>query len=78
MSPPLTSLFIENLQNPRWEDYEYTYGYANNRFGYWGNGFTTRELDGRDTTWYYGLLEEHKDEQPDYSDLRPIYSQMFI
>lgn len=64
------------MRNPRWEDYDYTYGYANNRFGYWGNGFTMRELDGRDTTFYYGHLEEHKDEQPDYSDIRPLYSQM--
>lgn len=43
------------------------------RFGYWGNGFTLRELDGRDTTFYYGLLNG-KDEQPDYSDIRPLYT----
>lgn len=63
------------MENPRWEDYDYTYGYANNRFGYWGNGFTMREQDGRDNTWYWGLLDG-KDEMPDYSDVRPLYSQM--
>lgn len=65
------------------------------RFGYLGNGFTMREVDGRgnysalarasctdlpstgilDTTFYYGLLDG-KDEQPDYSDLRPMYAWM--
>ncbi|KAE9408295.1 FAD/NAD-P-binding domain-containing protein [Gymnopus androsaceus JB14] len=68
-------LFIELLTNPRWEDWDYEYGYAGNRFGYLGNGFTMREVDGRDTTFYYGLLDG-KDEQPDYSDLRPMYAWM--
>lgn len=40
-------LFIELLNNMRWEDWEYEYGYAGNRFGYLGNGFTQREKDGR-------------------------------
>jgi hypothetical protein len=40
-------LFIELLNNIRWEDWEYEYGYAGNRFGYLGNGFTQREKDGR-------------------------------
>ncbi|KAK9898968.1 FAD/NAD-P-binding domain-containing protein [Cystobasidium minutum MCA 4210] len=75
MHPGNRILFIEQMENPRWEDYDYTYGYANNRFGCWGNGFTIREEDGRDTTWYYGLLE-NTDTQPDYSDIRPMYSQM--
>ncbi|KAJ7796872.1 FAD/NAD-P-binding domain-containing protein [Mycena olivaceomarginata] len=66
-------LFIELLNNIRWEDWEYEYGYAGNRFGYLGNGFTQREKDGRDTTFYYGLLDG-KDEQPDYSDIRPLYA----
>ncbi|KAJ7771566.1 FAD/NAD-P-binding domain-containing protein, partial [Mycena metata] len=65
-------LFIELLGNLRWEDWDYEYGYAGNRFGYLGNGFTRREKDGRDTTFYYGFLDG-KDEQPDYSDIRPLY-----
>jgi hypothetical protein len=40
-------LFIELLTNLRWEDWDYEYGYAGNRFGYLGNGFTRREKDGR-------------------------------
>ncbi|KAJ7243363.1 FAD/NAD-P-binding domain-containing protein [Mycena haematopus] len=66
-------LFIELLNNIRWEDWEYEYGYAGNRFGYLGSGFTEREKDGRDTTFYYGFLDG-KDEQPDYSDIRPLYA----
>lgn len=74
MFPGNRILFIELLTNPRWEDWDYEYGYAGNRFGYWGNGFTMRELDGRDTTFYYGLLEDHVDEQPDYEDVRALYA----
>ncbi|EIM90702.1 FAD/NAD-P-binding domain-containing protein [Stereum hirsutum FP-91666 SS1] len=73
MFPGNRILMIEMLNNFRWEDWDYEYGYAGNRFGYWGNGFTSRELDGRDTTFYYGLLNG-KDEQPDYSDIRPLYT----
>ncbi|KAJ7221713.1 FAD/NAD-P-binding domain-containing protein [Mycena pura] len=64
-------LFMELLANIRWEDWDYEYGYAGNRFGYLGNGFTRREKDGRD--FYYGLLNG-MDEQPDYSDIRPLYA----
>ncbi|KAJ7184393.1 FAD/NAD-P-binding domain-containing protein [Mycena filopes] len=67
-------LFIELLRDLRWEDWDYEYGYAGNRFGYLGNGFTRREKDGRDTTFYYGFLNG-KDEQPDYSDIRPLYAR---
>ncbi|KAJ7632121.1 FAD/NAD-P-binding domain-containing protein [Roridomyces roridus] len=66
-------LFMELLANIRWEDWDYEYGYAGNRFGYMGNGFTEREKDGRDTTFYYGFLEG-KDEQPDYEDIRHLYA----
>ncbi|KAJ7184364.1 FAD/NAD-P-binding domain-containing protein [Mycena filopes] len=66
-------LFMELLTNLRWEDWDYEYGYAGNRFGYLGTGFTRRETDGRDTTFYYGFLDD-KDEQPDYSDIRPLYA----
>ncbi|KAJ7043072.1 FAD/NAD-P-binding domain-containing protein [Mycena alexandri] len=66
-------LFMELLTNLRWEDWNYEYGYAGNRFGYLGTGFTQREKDGRDTTFYYGFLDG-KDEQPDYSDIRPLYA----
>ncbi|GAW04396.1 FAD NAD-P-binding domain-containing protein [Lentinula edodes] len=75
MIPGNRVLFIELLTNPRWEDWDYEYGYAQNRFGYLGNGFTMREVDGRDTTFYYGLLDD-KDEQPDYTDLRATYAWM--
>ncbi|KAJ7677213.1 FAD/NAD-P-binding domain-containing protein [Mycena rosella] len=66
-------LFMELLTNLRWEDWDYEYGYAGNRFGYFGSGFTRREKDGRDSTFYYGFLDG-KDEQPDYSDIRPLYT----
>ncbi|KAJ7063538.1 FAD/NAD-P-binding domain-containing protein [Mycena amicta] len=66
-------LFFELLTNLRWEDWEYEYGYAGNRFGHLGNGFTSRDSDGRDTTFYYGFLDG-TDEQPDYSEMRRLYA----
>ncbi|KAL4934075.1 flavin-containing monooxygenase [Aspergillus undulatus] len=58
--------FFETMNNPRWEDYNLTYT-SSNRFGYLGNGFTAREQDGRDLTWYLGLLDG-EDLQPELPD----------
>ena len=53
------------LQNVRFEDYEIEY-WSGNAFNYLGDGFEVRDYDGRDLTWYYGLLHD-EDKQP--SDL---------
>ncbi|TVY48521.1 putative sterigmatocystin biosynthesis monooxygenase [Lachnellula occidentalis] len=53
--------FFENMLKPRWEDYHLQTA-RKNRFAYLGNGFSAREFDGRDLSWYLGLLEG-KDEQ---------------
>lgn len=53
--------FFENMQRARWEDYELQTA-NKNRFHYLGNGFSAREFDGRDLSWYLGLLGG-KDEQ---------------
>ncbi|THX19357.1 FAD/NAD(P)-binding domain-containing protein [Aureobasidium pullulans] len=46
-------------REPRWEDWEYTYVRPENRFAYWGNGWTRRELDpDSDTTAHLKLPEE--------------------
>lgn len=58
--------FFETINTPRWEDYELKYT-TTNRFGYWGNGFAVREQDGRDLSWYLGLLDG-VDEQPALPD----------
>ncbi|TEA10419.1 FAD-binding monooxygenase moxY [Colletotrichum sidae] len=58
--------FFETIATPRWEDYDLAYT-TSNRFGYWGNGFAARETDGRDLTWYLGLLDG-LDEQPALPD----------
>ncbi|KAL4819975.1 hypothetical protein BDW67DRAFT_181685 [Aspergillus spinulosporus] len=58
--------FFETMKNPRWEDYNLTYT-TTNRFGYLGNGFAARESDGRDLTWYLGLLGD-EDVQPELKD----------
>lgn len=53
--------FFENMLKPRWEDYKIK-TQNKNRFHYLGNGFSAREFDGRDLSWYLGLLDG-KDEQ---------------
>lgn len=57
--------FIEMLQ-PRYEDFEIEYE-KKNRYYFMGNGFSSREIDGRDATWYFGLLDG-QDKQPDYTE----------
>lgn len=46
--------FFHMLEGFRGEDWEYVYDApSQNRFGYLGNGFSTKELDpGFDSTWY--------------------------
>jgi hypothetical protein len=48
--------FFENMLKPRWEDYVLKTK-NRNRFHYLGNGFSAREFDGRDLSWYLGLLD---------------------
>jgi hypothetical protein len=47
--------FFDMLERFRGEDWEFVYegaGGRGNRFGYLGNGFSRREVEGGDTTWY--------------------------
>lgn len=60
--------FMEAIENPRWEDYNFTW-WNDNRFAFLGNGFSIRESDGRDITYYLGCLDENgEDDQPDYDE----------
>ncbi|WVR07069.1 hypothetical protein IAU60_004108 [Kwoniella sp. DSM 27419] len=43
--------FFSMLMDPRYEDFKYTY-WNKNRFAYLGNGYTLREIEGRNDTWY--------------------------
>ncbi|KAL8283247.1 hypothetical protein RQP46_006025 [Phenoliferia psychrophenolica] len=49
--------FIDSLEDPRWEDYEYTQ-MDKNRYEYLGNGFTQLEVDGGDRTTNLGRLTD--------------------
>ncbi|KAI8396552.1 hypothetical protein FOFC_21100 [Fusarium oxysporum] len=40
------------LQEPRWEDWEWTSVSKANRFDYLGNGYSTWEESGKDISWY--------------------------
>lgn len=59
--------FFEVMNKVRWEDYDLKFA-EKNRFTYLANGFAQREFDGRDLSWYIGLLEGGKDAQPEYTD----------
>lgn len=60
--------FLHLMQKVRYEDYEIEY-FDENRFAFLGNGFDTREFDGRDITNYLGNLDEQgRDIQPQYGD----------
>lgn len=54
LHPGSRAHFFHMLETVRGEDFEYTYdGGRRNRFGYLGNGFSSRELEeGVDVTWY--------------------------
>ncbi|KAI0151390.1 hypothetical protein BJ166DRAFT_486103 [Pestalotiopsis sp. NC0098] len=44
--------FFHMLESFRGEDWEYVYRTSSNRFSYLGNGFSIKEFDGSDSTWY--------------------------
>jgi hypothetical protein len=44
--------FFHMLERFRGEDWEYVHYNNQNRFSYLGNGLSTKELDGSDSTWY--------------------------
>lgn len=58
--------FFDLLGTPRYEDYDIQY-MSNNQWEFLGNGFSIREFDGRDTTYWMGLLDG-KDRQPHYNE----------
>ena len=62
-------------RNPRWEDWEWTYGpETKNRFAYFGNGRTSEELPG-DADAHPDLVKYLK--RPDSIDLRIYHEEWF-
>lgn len=65
---------MELIEHPRYEDYRIEYK-AMNRWAFLGNGFSTRDYDGRDVTWFWGLVDGNdKQEQYDlqWKDGTPV------
>ncbi|CAK7206931.1 hypothetical protein SEUCBS139899_009738 [Sporothrix eucalyptigena] len=58
--------FFQLMKTPRYEDYEFDY-LSTNQWAFLGNGFHVREFDGRDTTYWMGLLGG-QDKQPDFNE----------
>lgn len=56
MFPGSRLLYMDMLRHPRFEDFDIRYCNGLNRWQFLGNGFSTREFDGRDFTNYWGLL----------------------
>jgi len=57
MWPGTRLVYFGMLKEPRYEDYTIQYQ-SINRFEFMGNGFSTKEYDGSDLSWYLGT-EEH-------------------
>jgi hypothetical protein len=55
---------MELIDSPRFEDYEITY-HGKNRWGFLGNGWSIRDYDGSDITWFWGLVDG-KDTKEEY------------
>lgn len=64
--------FLHLLKEVRWEDYEIERWDKGNRFAFLGNGFDTRESDGRDVTDYLGGLDEGG------RDVQPVYGEELV
>jgi hypothetical protein len=56
MWPGSRLLYFELLAQPRYEDYDIEYR-GGNPFGFLGNGFTTREYNGSDLSYYLGTKD---------------------
>lgn len=55
---------MELISSLRPEDFDITYQ-STNRWNFLGNGFTQRDVNGKDITWYMGLVDGI-DKQRDY------------
>lgn len=56
MFPGSRLTFFDLMATPRFEDYNIEYCNRMNMFEFLGNGFNVREFDGRDLSYYLGLL----------------------
>jgi hypothetical protein len=56
MWPGSRLTYFELLEKPRYEDYKIDYQ-SNNPFSFLGNGFSTKEYDGSDLSYYLGTEE---------------------
>jgi len=66
--PGSSLAYLEAIEDPRWEDYNYEYLDRNSRYSFLGNGTTFTEASGNERAWYLrdrvhlfdDLLERHK------------------
>ena len=72
MFPASRLTFLEIMKDPRYEDYEIVYKDKFNMFAFLGNGFSTRQFDGRDLTYYLGMLDGGDVEQNLEKELQPL------
>lgn len=57
MFPGSRLTYLELLSIPRFEDYDIIYCNKLNRWQFLGDGFAVREFDGRDLSYYMGLVD---------------------
>ncbi|EXJ69271.1 uncharacterized protein A1O5_07307 [Cladophialophora psammophila CBS 110553] len=62
--PGSRTQYMELISSPRYEDYDIKY-HDMNRWAFLGNGWSTRDYDGRDITWFWGMVNG-KDKKEEY------------
>ncbi|KAF2483098.1 FAD/NAD-P-binding domain-containing protein [Neohortaea acidophila] len=70
LHPGSRNQFLEMMARPRLQDYDFVYR-TKNMWAWLGNGFSTRDFDGKDLTWYFGLVDG-EDRQKQY-DVHEMY-----
>ncbi|KAK6375892.1 hypothetical protein LTS17_007714 [Exophiala oligosperma] len=66
-------VYMDLLKQPRFEDYTITYQYGN-PFSFLGNGFSTKEFDGSDLSYYLGTDDSPGGLLPKKEPVNPIES----
>ena len=62
LHPGTRNQYMMLMSRPRLQDYDYKYR-SMNMWNWLGNGFSTRDVDGTDLTWYLGTVDDEDRQQ---------------
>ncbi|KAF7190309.1 putative sterigmatocystin biosynthesis monooxygenase stcW [Pseudocercospora fuligena] len=64
LHPGTRNQYMMLMSRPRLQDYDFEYR-SKNMWNWLGNGFSERDYNGQDLTWYLGVVD-HEDKQQEY------------